>query len=217
MATKTKQKKQDNKVKIASRFKVLPKWKQASMFALAFGLIGGIVVFKSFAASALHYYYYNTPNIGHTGGGGAGVYQTDFNGQVITWNSYDIISEGYYTWFGPYVNISGNHSLETCWIYLSPTSKNATMLFDVIYTTYSDTPTLKKGHHLLWSSGNKTIPASARINNTIYVTQRFCKTIQLGNGVNGVYPSLEIRAKAIDIGSGSGNEFKLWRTTWRYL
>lgn len=203
------------KARIVSKSPLLG-WRNAWLFALLFGLIGVLIIWRSFAASSLlHEYQYNSAGIGHNDGGGFAVDTP--SGKAIGWEVIGGCTgttlgciNGHYMWYGPYFNLNAgsSHVLQTCWTYIAPTSKNFVVLFDVSYTNAS-------GQHILWSSGNKTILASATLAKDVYLDQKFCNSIPL---VAGSYPKLEIRAKAVSGGDSSPqNGFKLWKTSWQFL
>ncbi|HSX53579.1 MAG TPA: hypothetical protein VLF90_04450 [Patescibacteria group bacterium] len=231
MAAKSKQKK-NNKVKIYSKYGKSMSWKRGLIFGLAFGVIGLAVLLKSFAASSIHYYYYNTGNNGlgfhHTGNhqvmpSGNLILATDQLVNVNVWAVNSNQVNGSAMWFGPYVNIPGhNHILKVCWEYYAGTTKDATMIFDVVYHTPGVT-------HPLWNVNRvtKTIPHVPLDPANLYAESPqpnppYCITKQLDN--RDVYGAVEFRVQPISVGSdsfssvnGLNNDFRIWRTSWQLL
>ncbi len=215
MATKTK-----SKSGLMAKFSKLSSVKRASIFALIFGAIAAAIIFSSSAASITHSYNWDTGNGGkgwHISGhhnvlDGALIPCSTEGCGIHVWAIYqtDMPSSGSAAsmWYGPYDDIPGhNHILRTCWKYFGGTTKSSTVVFDVIYTNSS-------GHHTLYSSGNRNIPAGALVAGLLQ-SRVLCHDTQLD--ARDIYNNVEIRVRPVSIGSGFNNGFRMWKTAWKLL
>ncbi len=225
MAKSSYQRKQNNK--LTSRYRNLSPWKRASLFAVVFGLIGGIILIKSFASTPTYgLYVYNSTNrsgdatvtpglpsvIGHTGGQEHDYYlqlQGDQYGTHHTWEvNSDNISKGHYMWYGPYNTVVGYTSTayaHVCWAYIPPSQSKANVTFNISYNS----------GQIGLGSWQRDIPAVGHITGAWWTVKYFCKDIHIGIKS---YPKFEIRVKSNSVGGKSGedgNSFKLYQTGWR--
>lgn len=80
--------------------------------------VGGLIIYKSFAATT-DTFYYNSPHIGHNGARGSAVTAGNYDvGKSTAWRvDYWKDSQGHYDWYGPFGTIvvpSGAHGIRAC-------------------------------------------------------------------------------------------------------
>ena len=205
--------------------------KQALLFALAFGSIGGAILYKSQAASIVHTYYWNTGNGGkgwhHTGNHyvmptPGFIAATEELVDTHVWGVNSTQTNGGAMWFGPYVDIPGhNHTLKVCWWYYAGTTKDATVLFDVAYRKSDGTlGFIYNVHRNTKTIYHQPLDAAGLYILSPHANQPFCISRKL-DGRN-LYNNVEIRTQPIKVGENSysgknplNNDFRIWKTTWQ--